>query len=122
MAVVIWQKCLQVLESELTAHQFNTWIKPLQAVVDNENALRLFAPNKYIEDQVNRQFFGRIEEVVCQDTPVEVTLCIGTSSDRSSQAGHSAVRRAQNGGVFTIPDGTSSGSGNGNSFVARENF
>jgi len=122
VAVVIWQKCLQVLESELTAHQFNTWIKPLQAVVDNENALRLFAPNRYIEDQVNRQFFGRIEEVVCQDTPVEVTLCIGTSSDRSSQAGNSAVRRAQNGGVFTIPDGSSSGSGNSNSFVARENF
>ena len=88
MAVVIWQKCLQVLEGELTAHQFNTWIKPLQAVVDDESSLRLFAPNKYIEDQVNRQFFGRIEEVACQDTPVKVTLCIGTSSDRNSQAGH----------------------------------
>ena len=122
MAVVIWQKCLQVLEGELTAHQFNTWIKPLQAVVDDESSLRLFAPNKYIEDQVNRQFFGRIEELACQDTPVKVTLCIGTSSDRNSQAGHMAVRRAQNGGVFTIPDGSSSGSGNSNSFVARENF
>jgi len=122
VAVVIWQKCLQVLEGELTAHQFNTWIKPLQAVVDDESSLRLFAPNKYIEDQVNRQFFGRIEELASQDTPVKVTLCIGTSSDRNSQAGHMAVRRAQNGGVFTIPDGSSSGSGNSNSFVARENF
>ncbi|MBC8381663.1 MAG: hypothetical protein H8E58_09070 [SAR92 clade bacterium] len=44
----------------MTAHQFNTWIKPLQAVVDNENALRLFSPDRYIEEQGNREFFGRI--------------------------------------------------------------
>ena len=100
MAVVIWQKCLQVLESELTAHQFNTWIKPLQAVVDEESSLRLFAPNKYIADQVNRQIFGRIEELACQDTPVKVTPCFGSSSAGNSQAGHMAVRRAQHGDIF----------------------
>ena len=65
MGATIWQKCLNRLEEELSSQQFNTWIRPLQAVDDNSR-LRLLAPNKYIRDQVNDNFLARIEELLAQ--------------------------------------------------------
>ncbi|WP_411675240.1 DnaA N-terminal domain-containing protein, partial [Acidiferrobacter thiooxydans] len=35
----MWKKCLDRLEEELSAQQFNTWIRPLQAEWD-KNCLR----------------------------------------------------------------------------------
>jgi len=32
----MWQQCLDRLEAELTIQQFNTWIRPLQAVEDGQ--------------------------------------------------------------------------------------
>ena len=39
----LWQQCLRELKAELPEQQFNTWIRPLQAV-DAEGVLRLLAP------------------------------------------------------------------------------
>jgi len=79
VGATIWQKCLHSLESELTAQQFNTWIKPLQAELDTKD-LRLLAPNKYIRDQVSDMFMGRIQELVEQNGSGGVTLRIGSST------------------------------------------
>jgi chromosomal replication initiator protein len=75
----VWQKCLDHLQDELSAQQFNTWIRPLQAIGD-EGALRLLAPNPYVRDQVSSQFLQRINELVCDliprgnDARVELTV------------------------------------------------
>lgn len=58
-----WQKCLTRLEGELSIQQFNTWIRPLQAV-EGQGYLRLLAPNRFVMDWVNSRLLGRIEEVV----------------------------------------------------------
>ena len=58
MGAKIWQKCLDRLEDELSSQQFNTWIRPLQAVSKDTN-IKLLAPNKYIKDQVNDHFLIR---------------------------------------------------------------
>jgi chromosomal replication initiator protein len=39
----LWSHCLRALEAELPEQQFNTWIRPLQAV-EAEGSLRLLAP------------------------------------------------------------------------------
>ncbi len=58
----LWKKCLDHLESELTAQQFNTWIRPLQAIED-DSTLRLLAPNRFVLDWVNERFKDQISEI-----------------------------------------------------------
>ena len=62
---LLWQKCLERLEGELSAQQFNTWIRPLQAVQES-NGLRLLAPNRFVLDWVRDRFMQRINELAQQ--------------------------------------------------------
>ena len=41
----LWGQCIRSLEDELPEHQFNTWVRPLQAV-EGVGALKLLAPNR----------------------------------------------------------------------------
>ncbi|HEX6997015.1 MAG TPA: chromosomal replication initiator protein DnaA [Gammaproteobacteria bacterium] len=47
----LWAQCARSLEARLSEQQFNTWIRPLQAVEDGER-LRLLAPNRFVVDWV----------------------------------------------------------------------
>ena len=78
MGATIWQKCLDRLEDELTSQQFNTWIRPLQAV-DDADGVRLLAPNRYIRDQVQDNFLNRIRELIAQGGFGPVDLEIGST-------------------------------------------
>ena len=51
------------LQAELPEQQFNTWIRPLQAVEDGA-VLKLLAPNRFVVDWLNEHYIGRIEELV----------------------------------------------------------
>jgi chromosomal replication initiator protein len=59
----LWRRCLTHLEAELPEAQFNTWIRPLQAVEDGRT-LRLLAPNRFVVDWVNENVVSRISELV----------------------------------------------------------
>jgi chromosomal replication initiator protein len=59
----LWRRCLAHLEAELPEAQFNTWIRPLQAVEDG-HTLRLLAPNRFVVDWVNENVVSRISELV----------------------------------------------------------
>jgi chromosomal replication initiator protein len=59
----LWHRCLRQLEAELPEQQFNTWIRPLQAVEDGR-VLRLLAPNRFVVDWVNENVAQRISELV----------------------------------------------------------
>tara|TARA_B110000977_G_scaffold96106_1_gene126780 strand:+ start:11517 stop:12839 length:1323 start_codon:yes stop_codon:yes gene_type:complete len=74
----VWQRCLDRLEDELSSQQFNTWIRPLQAIGDEDN-IKLLAPNRYIKDQVNTQFLSRINELLTENGSGIVELQIGSS-------------------------------------------
>jgi chromosomal replication initiator protein len=78
VGATIWQKCLDRLEDELTSQQFNTWIRPLQAV-DDADGVRLLAPNRYIRDQVQDNFLNRIRELIAQGGFGPVDLEIGST-------------------------------------------
>lgn len=47
MSTPLWSQCLKYLQRELSAQDFNTWIRPLQ-VVEDEQAMRLLAPNQFV--------------------------------------------------------------------------
>jgi chromosomal replication initiator protein len=75
----LWQQCLEQLENQLNAQQFNTWIRPLQAV-EGADGMRLLAPNRFVLDWVSERFKGNIEQILGQigGQPQTVTLEIGT--------------------------------------------
>ncbi len=74
----IWRHCLNRLENELTDQQFNTWIRPLQAV-QRDDRLTLLAPNQFVRDFVGRTFLERVREIAgsYSGAPLDVTLAIG---------------------------------------------
>ena len=77
MVSLIWQNCLLSLESELSAQQYNTWIKPLQLSGSPDDAV-VYAPNKYILDTVQQQFLARIRVLLAEEGMAQVELKIGS--------------------------------------------
>ena len=65
MSATVWQKCLEHLQEEYPAQQFNTWLRPLQAETQ-DSTLVLFAPNRFVVDWVKKHFYPRIKELVGQ--------------------------------------------------------
>jgi len=59
----VWNRCVRDLQAELPEQQFNTWIRPLQAVEEGA-VLKLLAPNRFVVDWLNQHYLGRIEELV----------------------------------------------------------
>ena len=65
MGISLWKRCLDHLEGELSAQQFNTWIRPLHAVEESDT-LRLLAPNRFVLDWVNDRFMEKISDYIAQ--------------------------------------------------------
>jgi chromosomal replication initiator protein len=59
----IWKTCLAKLENDIPTNDFNTWIRPLQAVEKGET-LKLLAPNRFIIEHIKQKFISKIEDVV----------------------------------------------------------
>ena len=59
----LWNQCIRVLQAELPEQQFNTWIRPLQAV-DDGSTLRLLAPNRFVIDWLQQHYMERILQLV----------------------------------------------------------
>ena len=59
----LWHHCLRHLEGEVPEQQFNTWVRPLQAV-ERDGELQLLAPNRFVVSWIEKNLFGRIEELV----------------------------------------------------------
>lgn len=74
-----WAHCLLKFEQELSAQQYNTWIKPLRARV-NGQAVQIVAPNKFVMQWVKSKFFTRIETIAHElSTSVVVELIVDSS-------------------------------------------
>lgn len=67
---------MRELQAELPERQFNTWIRPLQAVEEN-STLRLLAPNRYVVDFLNTHHVERISELV-SGAGVQVVVEVGS--------------------------------------------
>lgn len=100
MSQTLWEQCLDRLEGELSAQQFNTWIRPLQSV-QNSSQIRLLAPNQFVLDWINQNFLNRIQELISQmhgvDLPVRLevgsqTLTKPTTSGKSTSAQTTKLR------------------------------
>jgi chromosomal replication initiator protein len=94
----LWNRCLRVLENELPEQQFNTWVRPLQAI-ERDGELRLLAPNRYVIEWLGQNSLPRIKELIsafAEDPAPALVLDVGTRGSVPSQVpvvngGHAAA-------------------------------
>jgi len=92
----MWSNCLQRLEQELSDQQLNTWIRPLQ-VVEDDNQIRLLAPNRFVQDWVKQNFHEKIQAILLDldaEKSIQLNIEIGSQQKKpvkSSTAPTSAV-------------------------------
>jgi chromosomal replication initiator protein len=92
----LWNRCLRLLESEIPEQQFNTWVRPLQAVEEN-GVLKLLAPNRFVVDWLTQNLRTRIEELmgaVADNDAPQIQLEVGS---RAGDAGAAVSPQASNG-------------------------
>jgi chromosomal replication initiator protein len=72
-----WLSCLSYFEKELTAQQFNTWIKPLKFFPEGDPLL-LVAPNRFVLQWIKERFLMRIQKMAEQYfcKPVSLVLAL----------------------------------------------
>ncbi|MFC4621583.1 chromosomal replication initiator protein DnaA [Comamonas nitrativorans] len=57
----LWLACVEQLSQDLPEQQYNTWIKPLTASVNEDfTKVTVFAPNRFKLDWIRTQYAGRI--------------------------------------------------------------
>lgn len=80
MSTTVWQTCLSNLQEELTATEFNLWIRPLQAEIDSDK-LYLYAPNRFVLDWVKNKYLSKISlslgQLLNTDSP-KIYIKVGT--------------------------------------------
>ncbi len=86
-----WSRCVGALQAELTEQEFNTWIRPLQAVEDGR-VLRLLAPNQFVIKWIERHYLEKINGLLKGrlDPVLEVGSRQTAAADRDG-----AVRKLQ---------------------------
>src|SRR5438445_873169 len=71
------------LETELPEQQFNTWVRPLQAMEGN-GALKLLAPNRFVVDWINANLLPRIGELLRAESSGDVPIVTVEVGSRAS--------------------------------------
>ncbi len=80
----LWGRCVQQLRSDLPEQQFNTWIRPLQAVEEGL-VLRLLAPNRFVVDWVTANCLERISNFLAEVPGMSVRLEVGSLGNLQGQ-------------------------------------
>ncbi len=68
-----WPTCLSRFKKELSAQQFNTWIKPLEAET-SEISIKIIAPNKFVQQWVKEKFLNKVEVIAEELLPANITI------------------------------------------------
>jgi len=84
-----WSKCLSILEEELSAQQLNTWVRPLRVAMEGRS-LRLFAPNRFVQDWVRDRFLGRIAELARRELGEEIDISVEIGAPMATPQGTGA--------------------------------
>jgi chromosomal replication initiator protein len=78
----LWNRCIRDLQAELPEQQFNTWIRPLQAVEEG-NTLKLLAPNRFVVDWLQQNYVERISKIL-DSSGAELIVEVGSREQHAS--------------------------------------
>ena len=107
LTIELWQQCILYLEAELTEQQFNTWISPLQAELEN-NTLKILAPNRFVLDWVKKNFLDLITRTVERlddSQTMQVSLSIGSQGQNRSATDTAPVQSSNQSKTSNYPTG-----------------
>ena len=95
----LWQVCVEQLGQELPEQQFNTWIKPLTALVAEDfSKVTIYVANRFKLDWIRAQYAGRIsamlESLYGQPVTIELALAQRESVVRTYVRPPSAVQNS----------------------------
>ena len=82
----VWKSCLEKLEGDLAPQQFNTWIRPLQ-VVEADNGIDIYAPNRFVLDWVNEQYLDLIRQHIQQNSgnsSFNINILVGSQARKTT--------------------------------------
>ena len=74
-----WETCLQKLQEHISADAFDSTIRPLQAQ-PIQGGIKLYAPNRYIRDEVKREYLPLIVEFLGDSLIKELEVEVGEPS------------------------------------------
>ncbi|MDP4530196.1 chromosomal replication initiator protein DnaA [Alkalimonas delamerensis] len=95
----VWKNCLQTLQQELPAQHFSMWIRPLQAA-SSDDALTLYAPNRFVLDWVREKYLNRINELIhdyCGDNAPRLRFDVGSRPQAAAENSQSSAAPSQQG-------------------------
>ncbi len=84
----LWSRCTRHLQDELPEQQFNTWIRPLQAI-ETDGQLKLLAPNRFVVDWLQDHYMARILDII-DSSDIEILVEVGSRAAPAPAAGKPA--------------------------------
>ncbi len=89
----VWNLCLGRLEDDLSPQQFNTWIRPLQAIEEGKD-LKLFAPNQFVRDFIVKEMFDEVQKMAnsFSTTPLDLKVEVGTGTVPSASSSNDSSK------------------------------
>ena len=87
----VWNRCIRDLQAELPEQQFNTWIRPLQAVEEGGD-LKLLAPNQFVRDFIVKEMLDEVDRLVNSFSATPLALKIEVGSGATPSAAGSSER------------------------------
>ncbi len=94
-----WSECVGRLEGDLSPQQFNTWIRPLQ-IIEEQQCIRLLAPNQFVLNWVRDHYLTDINTFLKESAGTgapSVSLEIGSKKQperkQSSNLGEQVIKR-----------------------------
>ncbi|WP_439328095.1 chromosomal replication initiator protein DnaA [Lonepinella sp. BR2357] len=101
----LWPQCLLQLQDQISSNDFNMWLRPLQADVNQDNSITLYASNVFIKNWVESHYMEKIiplMQQLSQNPQLVVKLQEGsrpTPKSQTANAHGSAQSAVENAGV-----------------------
>jgi chromosomal replication initiator protein len=103
MQNTLWDHCLDTLRADLSEQNYNTWIKPLYVIEDEEGpSLTLLAPNKFVVNWVQKNYLEQIKAAAEKKLQATTTIAISVGGEKQ-QNKHTARNEGTNNTVVGSP-------------------
>ena len=84
----LWNNCLERIQGEVTESDFNTWIRPLEAEL-NESILTIFSPNQFVADWLKanlaQQLLDSVQHFLGSDYSINIIIGDNGIADTNSE-------------------------------------
>ena len=76
----LWKECVRELAVNFPENEIDTWIRPLQARQEKNGLMKLFAPNRFVLDWINKNCLDEIRKTLVRLSEKDVPLMLEVGS------------------------------------------